>query len=189
MTIGVVLLALSMGLDVFAGGLALGIAGLPRPRWTRTAAAFALFGVVLLALGVLFGRLLSDTLGSVASYLAGGLLLVLGLRAIGDVILGGYDDESTPRSLDPKSVLLTGLVVSLDKLAVGVALAVVEVSLGPVLAYFAVQGFLATLAGLWLGKRLGSRLGDAAHLVAGGVFVVLGAIIVYQTAANRAMLS
>jgi putative Mn2+ efflux pump MntP len=68
-------------------------------------------------------------------------------------------------------------------------MAVVEVSLGPVLAYFAVQGFVATLAGLALGGRLGSRLGDAAHLVAGGVFVVLGAIIVYQTAANHSLLS
>jgi putative Mn2+ efflux pump MntP len=189
MTIGVVLLALSMGLDVFAGGLALGIAGLPRPRWTRTAVVFACVGVVLLALGVLAGRLLSDTLGSVASYLAGGLLLVLGLRAVGDVVLGGYDEGSSSRPLDPRSVLLTGFVVSLDKLAVGVAMAVVEVSLGPVLAYFAVQGFVATLAGLALGGRLGSRLGDAAHLVAGGVFVVLGAIIVYQTAANHSLLS
>jgi putative Mn2+ efflux pump MntP len=139
MTIAVVLLLISMGLDVFAGGLALGIAGLPSPRWTRTAAVFAGFGVVLLALGVLIGRLLSDTLGSVASYLAGGLLLILGLRAVGDVILGGHDEGSNARSAEPKSALLAGLVVSLDKLA-------------------------------------------------GGVFVVLGAIIVYQTAANRSIL-
>jgi putative Mn2+ efflux pump MntP len=133
MSIGAVLLVLSMGLDVFAGGLALGIAGLPRPRWTRTAAVFACFGVVLLALGDLFGRLLSDTLGNIASYLAGGLLLLLGLRAVLDVVRGGYDEGSSRRSLDPRSVMLTGLVVSLDKLAVGVALAVVDVSLAPVL--------------------------------------------------------
>jgi putative Mn2+ efflux pump MntP len=70
-----------------------------------------------------------------------------------------------------------------------VALAVVDVSLAPVLVYLAVQGFVATFAGLLLGQRLGSRLGDAAHLVAGGVFVVLGAIILYQTAASRSLLT
>jgi putative Mn2+ efflux pump MntP len=181
MSLPVILLGISLGLDVFAGGLAVGIAGLPRPRWLRTAVAFACLASTLLALGVLGGRLLSDTLGNVASYLAGGALLVIGLRSLADVFIFVSDEEPPPPSLDPKSVLTTGLVVSLDKLAVGVSLAVVEVRLGPVLIYIAVQSFLVTLLGLFLGTRLGSRLGDAAHALAGGVFVVLGALIVYKT--------
>lgn len=80
MTFGVVLVAMSAGLDVFAGGLAFGIAGLPRQRWGWAAAAFAAIGVALLASGLLLGQLLTDNLGDVASYIAGGALLLLGLR-------------------------------------------------------------------------------------------------------------
>jgi hypothetical protein len=71
MSIGVILLAISLGLDVFAGGLALGIAHLPRPQWVWTAAVFAFAGVVLLGVGVIVGRLLNDNHGHFAFYLAG----------------------------------------------------------------------------------------------------------------------
>src|SRR5262245_55642388 len=174
MSSGVILLLLAMALDVFAGGLALGIAGLPRSRWVSTAVVFAIFGVTLLAAGVLLERLLDDSLGTIAKYLAGGLLIAIGVHAIGDVWRGGYVDEGPKRSLEPRAVVMTGLIVSVDKLAVGIAMAVVDVRLGPVLVYLAVQGFAATWIGLTLGTRLGERLGDAAHLTAGIVFALLG---------------
>jgi manganese efflux pump family protein len=80
---------------------------------------------------------------------------------------------------------LTGVAVSLDKLAVGVSLSVVEIAIAPVLVYLAVQGFVATMLGLMLGKRLGSRLAEAAHVLAGAVFVFLGLLIIVQTARIR----
>jgi putative Mn2+ efflux pump MntP len=49
-----------------------------------------------------------------------------------------------------------------------------------VLVYVAVVSFLATLIGLALGRRLGSRLGAAAHGLAGGAFVLLAVVIMYQ---------
>jgi putative Mn2+ efflux pump MntP len=61
----------------------------------------------------------------------------------------------------------------------------VEIAIAPVLVYLAVQGFVATMLRLMLGKRLGSRLGDAAHALAGAVFVVLGLLIIIQTGRNR----
>jgi putative Mn2+ efflux pump MntP len=64
-------------------------------------------------------------------------------------------------------------------------LSLVEIAIAPVLVYLAVQGFIATWLGLLLGKRIGSRLGDAAHALSGAVFVVLGLLIIMQTARNR----
>jgi putative Mn2+ efflux pump MntP len=149
---------------------------------------FACFGVIFLTTGILLGRLLDDTAGRYAKYIAGGLLLVLGIRAIIDVFRGGYDDEGPARSLEPRAVIITGLVVSLDKLAVGLALAVADVRIAPVIVYLAIQGAVATWIGLALGTRLGTRLGDYAHLAAGLVFTALGALIVFQTATDRSLL-
>ncbi len=70
-------------------------------------------------------------------------------------------------------------MVSLDKLAIGISLAVADLSLLEVLIYVASICFFATLAGLSAGKRLGSRRGQQ-PMVWPGVFVVLGAVIIYQ---------
>jgi putative Mn2+ efflux pump MntP len=88
MSIWVILLAISLGLDVFAGGLALGIANLPRPQWMWTAVVFAFAGVVLLTIGVVVGRLLNDNHGHFASYLAGAALLIIGLRGVISAFFG-----------------------------------------------------------------------------------------------------
>jgi putative Mn2+ efflux pump MntP len=183
-SLGAVLLALSLALDVFAAGLAYGLMGLPRQRWFAVALIFSFFGVLLPLIGIVAGRWLSDALGAAIAYLAGGLLIVVGLRALGDVFLANTrtDEGSSSLSLDARAVILTGCVVALDNLAVGLALGVAPVRLGPILGYLAIESFVATLLGLALGQRLGSRLGPGAEALGGAVFVRYGVALVVQTA-------
>ncbi len=97
MTIGMVLVAVAMGIDVFAGGLSLGVSGLDRRRWARTSAMFAAIAFLMTSLGVLFGQLLGDELGDHASYIAGAALLVIGLRALADAYFCEIDDVAAAR--------------------------------------------------------------------------------------------
>lgn len=184
MTLGVALLAFSVGIDVFAGGLAYGVSGMPRRRWIPTAAVFAAVGLTLFTVGLLLGEALSDAAGTVVSYVAAVGLLVIGVQAIWDVVTGEEVDEiealDDPPALQ-RPVVVTAVLVSLDKIAIGFSLAVTDLSIGIVLVYVAVVSFLATLIGLALGRRLGSRLGAAAHGLAGGAFVLLAVVIIYQT--------
>ncbi len=149
---------------MLAAGLAYGLAGLPRQRWFAVALIFSFFGVLLPLIGIVAGRWLSDALGAAIAYLAGGFLIVVGLRALGDVFLSRTEDAaSSSLSLEARAVVLTGCVVALDNLAVGLALGVAPFRLGPILGYLAIQSFVATLLGLVLGQRLGSRLGPGAE--------------------------
>jgi putative Mn2+ efflux pump MntP len=184
MTVGMVLLAITLGLDVFAGGLALGVNGLERSRWARTALVFALLTLLLLSLGLGLGRLLDESLGNRAAYIAGTALILFGLRAAAEAFQRGHDHPDVTDSLGPRAVLTTGVMVNLDKLAVGVSLAFVERSLGLLIAYVTVQAYVATLLGLVLGKRMGAKAGETAAVAAGLIFVVLGAAIIYQTATD-----
>jgi manganese efflux pump family protein len=182
-SVGAVLLALSLALDVLAAGLAYGLAGLPRQRWFAVALIFSFFGVLMPLIGIGAGRWLSDAFGAAIAYLAGAFLIVVGLRALGDVFLSSADDAgSSSLSLEPRAVILTGCVVALDNLAVGLALGVAPFRLGPILGYLAIQSFVATLLGLVLGQRLGSRLGPGAEALGGAVFVLYGVVLVVQTA-------
>lgn len=184
MSFGTVLLVLTLGLDVLAGGLALGVVGLERSRWNRTALVFAVLTLVLLTFGVILGRLLDESLGNKAAYIAGGALILFGVRALLEALRGGHEHPDVSESLEPKAVLITGLMVNMDKLAVGVSLAFVDVALVPLIGYVSIQSFGATLLGLVLGKRLGAKAGETAAVLAGVIFVVLGAVIIYQTATD-----
>ena len=145
MSLAGVFLALSLGLDVFAAGLALGLAGLPGARWARVGLLFAVLGGLMTVLGLLGGRWLGDTLGGQATLLAGALLIVIGARALveawrvrrsesegdeaeAEAALGG---APAGESLRPAAVLMTGLVVTLDKLAVGLSLGAAGLRTGP----------------------------------------------------------
>ncbi len=86
MTWGIVLLALVLALDNFAVATSLGLQGWPRPQWARAALLFSIVAFFMLVTGVLLGRSLGDRLGSHATYFAGALLLLIGLRAVFEAV-------------------------------------------------------------------------------------------------------
>jgi len=188
MPIGMVIVAVALGVDVFAGGLSLGVGGLERRRWGRTAAMFAAIAFVMTALGVLFGRLLGDELGEHASYIAGAVLLIVGFRALADAYFGERDDEAAARVFGEMTVIMTGIMVCIDKLAIGFSLAFLDVSIPGLIAWIVVISFVATLLGLSLGQRLGVHGEHIAEYVAGVLFVLLGMVVIVQTATGDSYL-
>lgn len=184
-------LFLSLGLDTLAVALGLGVGGLPRQRWLRVGLTFAFFEGLMPVVGLLIGQHMSGLLGEMATYAAGILLLALGGWEIREALTeddaDGSAQQATAKSagksasrnaLLDRSILITGLSVSLDELAVGFSLGVLGVALGPALVYIALQAFALTFAGLWLGTRVGARMGERAELTAGIVLALLGAAVI-----------
>lgn len=172
------LLSLPLALDVFAAGLVFGLAGLDRSRWLLVAAGFAAIGGVLVAAGMLLGGAMEGTMGKAAMYVAGVVLLAIGVRGIKH---GLPSQGITPIAvLTTRKVLLTMVAVAVDKFAVGLSFAVLEAPFGLLTGIVAAQAFVAVLIGLWLGKRLGARAGDFAELIAGVVFSLLGLVVFYK---------
>lgn len=198
-------LFLSLGLDTLAVAIGLGVRGLPRARWFRIGATFALFEGVMPIVGLLIGQQLSGPLGAIATYTAGALLIALGAWEIREALVdddkadkvdkvdaGGSGTVATVTDtehhgmaeLHSRAILLTGLSVSLDELAVGFSLGLLGVALGPALLYIAAQAFVLTFAGLWLGTRIGAQLGERAELAAGIVLALLGVALVVSEATS-----
>lgn len=182
MTWGMLALAVVLALDIFAGAISLGLQGLPRAQWARTAALFAIVAFLMLVAGVLLGRTLGDHLGSHATYFAGVLLLLVGLRAVVEALQEHEIEDLGPvTSFAFKAMLGIALVICMDKLAAGLSLAASDESLTGFMAYLLAQTFAVTLAGFRLGRKVGATVESAAELIAGGIFVVLGLLIIYQT--------
>lgn len=167
----------SIGLDTLAVSLSLGLSGLPRSRWVRVGLTFALFEGLMPIVGLLIGQRLGTFFGAVAEYIAAGILIVIGALEIKEAFIDDDDDEPitpTTTGVKQRPLVLVGLSVSLDELAVGFALGVLHVSLGLALVYIAVQAFTLTFVGLAIGRRLGRRFGERAELAAGIVLALLG---------------
>ncbi len=186
--IATALIFLALGLDTLAVALGLGLGGLPRTRWLRVGLVFACFEGLMPIVGLLLGQGLGARLGAFATYAAAGILLVLGGLEIREALQDDDDDDDddvpsrAAMAERPRALLLAGLSVSLDELAVGLALGVLHVPLGPALAYIALQAFVLTFSGLALGTRLGARLGERAELVAGVVLALLGLALLLSEA-------
>lgn len=182
MDVGWFLVVIPLGIDLFAAGLVFGLSGMPQERWPRISVMFAIIGAGLLGLGALLGQALSGTVGAIAAYIAGIALLAIGGKALAQGIKERRGGERKAVSLDSGKVMTTGIVVAVDKFAVGLSLALLAAPVGPLVVFVAIQSFAFTLLGLTLGRRLGGRVEGAAEITGGLVFAVLGALVLIKTA-------
>src|SRR5579871_3236301 len=119
--IAALMLFVSLGFDTLAVAVGLGLSGLPRNRWLRVGLTFALFEGLMPVIGLFIGQNLSHAFENVAEYAAAILLLVLGIREIKEALSDDDDDDDVGenRLQDGKSLMMSGLSISLDELAVG----------------------------------------------------------------------
>jgi manganese efflux pump family protein len=182
-TVAAVLLFVSLGLDTLAVAVGLGLAGLARSRWASVGFTFALFEGLMPLVGLVIGRGLTNELGALAGYVAAGVLIVVGLLTVREALSG--DEDKITVIPEGHRLLLTGLSVSLDEVAVGFSLGTLRVPLVPALIYVGAQAFVFTFIGLSMGRRIGARLGEMAELAAGVVLTLLGVALLVSQATGR----
>lgn len=107
-------------------------------------------------------------------WIALGLLLFLGIKMIIDGVRG-EEDENKASKLGIKTILLQGVAVSIDALSVGFTLA--EHNLLQALVSVMIIGiitFLISLLGLFIGKKIGTRLSNKAQIFGGIILIAIG---------------
>ena len=170
---------LPLAIDTFVLATALGAAGIARRDRLRTSLILTAFEAGMPVIGFLGGAAIGAGVGGWANYLAAAVLAVIGvlmLRPAGDEA----DDESKLRLLESArgwSVVVLGVGISVDELAVGFGVGLLRLPLLLLIGLIAVQAFVAAQ----LGMRLGSRLAETARRAAGriaGVLILVAALLV-----------
>ena len=77
--LALLLLAAALGLDNFAAAIGIGVGGVRGATRVRVAVVFGLFEAGMPVLGLLLGHGLADSLGQVARWLGGAVLIAVGL--------------------------------------------------------------------------------------------------------------
>jgi manganese efflux pump family protein len=166
--------ALAIGLDVLAISVGIGVAGVARQARMRLGLAFATTEISVQFIGYELGAGMGRLLGDIGTYVGFGLLAMVGL-----LMLRASRRPEEPRKFDATTgfgLLMTSLSISLDSLAVGVALPGAHIALDllmPVVSFTTI-GF--TFTGLAFGARLGARYEHGAESLAGVILIALASL-------------
>jgi manganese efflux pump family protein len=172
-------LILPLGLDSFAVAAALGAAGLPERRRWRVSLLIAAVEAAMPLVGLALGAPLGRAIGDAADYVGVAVLIGFGLFTL------LHDDETEAAAMlapvHGPAALLLGLSVSLDELAIGFTLGLLDVPLLPVIAAIALQALVLSQVGLRLGARVSRRWSEHAERVAGIALILVGGVLLVET--------
>ena len=179
--IEVLLLAVGLAMDacvVSAGAGASGRSTGGRATF-RLGFHFGLFQFLMPILGWFAGLTIAGFIVAIDHWVAFALLAIVGGRMIRSGLKGEDDTESG----DPSkgwSLILLSIATSIDALVVGFSLAMIGVDIWFPAVVIGVVTAAMSVAGWWLGTRLGSRFGHRMEVVGGLILVFVGARIVFE---------
>jgi manganese efflux pump family protein len=160
--------AVALGLNNFGAAIAIGVSGVDRRTEIKVATVFGLCDVVMPATGMLIGSGLAGPLGSAARWAGAGILFVTAVWGLIEALRGGDD---TPQVWHGWRLLVSGAALSLDDLAVGLALGTVRYPIVLAVTLFGLMSFVMSIIGLKLGAKLGTAVGEHGEVVAGIVLI------------------
>lgn len=177
--LALLLVAASVGMSNFAAAIAIGAAGVDARTRLRVGLVFGAFESGMPVVGLLIGAQAAAPLGHAARWLGAGLLLAVGVYTLISALLGRRRARpaagAAPARLGP--LLLAGLALSLDNLAVGFALGSYHAPLVAGVIIIGAVSVALALIGLELGNRIGSRAGERGEQLAGLLMIGVGAAI------------
>jgi putative Mn2+ efflux pump MntP len=146
----------------------------------RLAWHFGLFQAMMPVLGWLAGLSIANWIAPVDHWIAFGLLAVIGAKMIYEALKDA--DGDAPRSDPTKgwSLVLLSVATSIDALAVGLSLALLDVDIWyPAVVIGLVAGAF-TAVGMQLGTRFGALLGRRMEVVGGVILIGIGVQILVE---------
>jgi putative Mn2+ efflux pump MntP len=173
----VIALVLPLSLDTFAVSAALGMTQLTGSQKIRFGLLFAAFEGGMPVVGLLVGAGLERVIGAWSEYAA-----IAALAGLGAHMLFWRDDkdEQLVASLADShglAMIGLGLSISLDELAIGFSLGLLNVPIVPAIALIAVQAFVISQVGFALGGKVGEAMREGAERLAGAVLIVIAAAL------------
>jgi len=177
--IEVLLLAFALSMDAFAVSIGLGSKQNSEYRSLALKAGlfFGVFQAIMPLIGYLGGKGVLGFVSSYASYIAFGLLLLIGAKMIYEGVNEGVEEEI--KKITNKIMLTLAIATSIDAMAAGFSLMLLD--LNPLLAcgIIGLTTFIISFIGVYVGKLTGTWLESKAEIFGGVVLVAIGFRILF----------
>lgn len=170
-----VLIALSLSMDALAVSVGAGISGKDLNRFyaLRASLAFGFFQFLMPCIGWFLGASFLSYIAAFDHWAAFILLFAIGAKMIIDGARGGGRSGAS-NILSFKALIVVSVATSIDALAVGVTLSVIDDNVLIAALVFGVITFIASFAGFEFGKKAGAKFESGALIVGGLVLIGVG---------------
>jgi putative Mn2+ efflux pump MntP len=171
----ILMVAVGLAMDVFAVSLGIGACGsATSPRSTfRLSFHFGLFQGLMTLIGWLLGNSIVGFLAQFNHWIAFGLLFFVGAHMIKES-LGPEENRSKTDPSRGHMLMILSLATSLDALAVGLSMAMLDVNVGLASLIIGLVSLGFAILGLKFGCRLGIKFGRNMEILGGLILIGIG---------------
>jgi manganese efflux pump family protein len=166
-----ILMAFALGMDAFSVGLGMGMFNLRLRQIFKIGITIGIFHVWMPLLGMIAGKFLSNQFGTIATYIGGGLLLVLGVQMIWSSFKKEDSSVITPVGF---GLMVFAFSVSLDSFSVGLTLGIYQAKTVLVLMCFGIAATILTWCGLLVGRKVQNFIGPYSEALGGSILLAFG---------------
>lgn len=184
----ILLVGVGVSADAFAVSLARGlkIRQLHLSQALLIGGVFGVFQAVMPILGWFLGSAFADLIQAFDHWVAFGLLALVGVKMLWEAVSshqpgGAVDDVPDEKDgITLRELLVLAVATSIDALAVGLSLALLEVNIWLTAAVIGVITFLLSTAAVFLGHRVGVRYQRPAEIIGGVILIGIGISILVE---------
>lgn len=188
-------LSVALGTDLFSVAIPIGMNRVRLRIILRAAVVFAVFHIIMILAGYHMGHWLGTVVEHVGSYhsdcpvilmenwagIVGALVLIgLGVHMIKENVTGGAADDTKTHPLKGAALLILAASVSVDALAAGFSLGMMDVDLLKLSIILGTVIFAIAIVGLAVGRRASRYLGQRSELIGGAVLIFLGLHVLWH---------
>ncbi|MBR3629962.1 MAG: manganese efflux pump [Oscillospiraceae bacterium] len=168
----ILLIGLGLSMDAFAVSVTDGLCEARQRRKLLAAAlCFGFFQGLMPVIGYAAGMVFERSISAFDHWVA---LVLLGFIG-GKMLLDAPRQEAPEEVLTGRTIILQGIAVSIDALAVGVSFAALpDVRILPAACIILAETFALSCIGSLLGKTAGRRLGSHAQIIGGVLLIGIG---------------
>lgn len=168
----VIILAIALSMDAFAVSIGLGAKGHGKELGLKAGLYFGTFQALMPFIGYLGGKSVLGWVETYAHWIAFGLLAAIGAKMFYEGL--SRDIEEEIEALTHKTMLLLAIATSIDAMAAGFSLTLLDFNAYLACLIIGVTTFAFSWAGVGIGKRSGIWLESKAEIFGGVVLILIG---------------
>ena len=167
--------AIGLAMDAFAVSLGVGTGGRAtdfRAKF-RLAFHFGFFQFMMTVVGWLLGSTVAAFIDGIDHWVALALLGYVGVN----MVRSGLSPKKETYSIDPsrgKTLMMLCVATSLDALAVGISMAMIQVDVWIPSAIIGIVCLILSAVGLLAGAKLGEKFGKRMEILGGVILIFIG---------------
>lgn len=170
--IEVFVLSIALSMDAFAVSIGLGSKPSGRNMGLKAGLFFGVFQALMPFIGYLAGRGVLGWVEAYAHWIAFGLLVLIGGKMIYEGLQEGIEEDLA--AITNKMMLILAIATSIDAMAAGFSLTLLEVNAYLACLIIGVTTFAFSWAGVQIGKQSGTWLESKAEIFGGTVLILIG---------------